>query len=336
MRSQFIATLTAALLASTAGALPPSTRSTERLALPTGFLFPNGIAVTEDGTLFVGSVANGSILRRAAGASEWTLLFPGSEQVFSVTSLRWDAPRGLLWGTSPDAMGLLRPGGSVGKRTSRVFAMDGHTGELRKVVPLPEGVLGNDLSLAPDGGVYLTDSTRAAVLYLRPGAERFESWVTDARLQGRRGPGMASVGPAGIALAADGRTLVINTFGTGRLFVVRPGGKATAPQVSEVALPRRLENPDGMHFAPDGRLLLVEGAIQSGNGRLVAVDVLGEQEGPRRLEVLARNLESPVNLTVSRDGTIWVTEARLRERLLRGTEAPVPESFWVTILAARK
>ena len=47
------------------------------------------------------------------------LAFPGSDEVFSATSLRLDAPRGLLWGTSPDVMGLLRPDGTLGRRKAR-------------------------------------------------------------------------------------------------------------------------------------------------------------------------------------------------------------------------
>lgn len=318
------ALLLAVLLARAAAAEPRS----ERLPLPDGFLYPNGIAHAADGTLFVGSVSNGSVVRRGPGGA-WTVLFPGSDEVFSATSLRLDAPRGLLWGTSPDVMGLLRPGGALGRRGSRLFALDARTGEVRRVVLLPEGSLANDITVAPDGGLYVTDSSRASVLYLRPGSERLETYVTDARFQAK-GPGMSAVGPAGIALAPDGRTLAVNTFGPGRLFLVRPGAAGAPPSVTEVALARRLENPDGMRFAPDGRLLVLEGAIDSGDGRLVRIDVLGPSKGPRPLEVLASGLESPVNLTVAPDGRVWLTEARLRDKLLHGAAAKDPSGFWVT------
>ncbi|QSQ27848.1 hypothetical protein JY651_24400 [Pyxidicoccus parkwayensis] len=317
---------------------PPVSRAAaprrERLSLPSGFMHPNGITHAEDGTLFVGSVPSGRILRRAQGG-DWTELFPGSADVFAVTSLRLDAPRGLLWGTSPDVMGLLRPDGTLGKRTPRLFAVDARTGEVRRIVPIPEGGLGNDITLAPDGGLYVTDSTRASVLYLRPGGERLETYVADARFASKEA-GLSGIGPAGIALAPDGKTLAINTFGPGRLFLVRPGEAGATPTVSEVALPRRLENPDGMRFAPDGRLLVLEGAAKSGDGRVVRIDVLGSASGPKRIEVLASGMESPVNLTVEANGRIWVTEARLRNQLLKGTAAKVPDAFWVTKLSPTK
>ena len=214
----------------------------ERLSLPPGFTYPNGITHAEDGTLFVGSVSSGRILRRAPGG-DWTELFPGSEEVFAVTSLRLDAPRGLLWGTSPDAMGLLRPDGTLGKRAHRLFAVDARTGEVRQIVPIPEGGMGTNLTVAPDGGLYVTDSNQGSVLHLRPGGKQLETYVADARLQAK-GTGMASVGPAGIALAPAGRTLAVNTYGPGRLFLVRAGTEGAPPTVSEVELPRRLENPE--------------------------------------------------------------------------------------------
>ena len=341
--AHLLGALTATLLTTA----PPSTRPApaaadtrqaaaarrERLPLPAGFTYPNGIAHAEDGTLFVGSVSDGRILRRAPGG-DWTVFFPGSEEVFAVTSLRLDAPRGLLWGTSPDVMGLLGPDGTPGKRANRLFAVDARTGELKRVVPIPDGGLGNDVTVAPDGGLYVTDSTRASVLHLRPGGERLETYVSDVRFQAR-GAGMGAIGPAGIALAPDGRTLAINTYGPGRLFLVRPGAAGEPPTVSEVRLPRRLENPDGMRFAPDGRLLVLEGAASSGDGRVVRIDVLGKASGPRRIEVLASGLESPVNLTVEANGRAWVTEARLRDRLLHGASAKVPDAFWVTELSTK-
>lgn len=326
--------LTAALVAATPGApgtAPVSAApSHERLSLPGGFAYPNGITHAEDGTLFVGSVSSGRILRRPPGG-EWTVLFPGSEEVFAVTSLRLDAPRGLLWGTSPDVMGLMRPDGSLGKRAPRLFAVDARSGAVRHIVPVPEGGLGNDITVLPDGGLYVTDSARASVLYLRPGSERLETYVSDARFTSKAA-GLSGIGPAGIALAPDGRTLAINTYGPGRLFLVRMGA---TPAVSEVALPRRLENPDGMRFAPDGRLLVLEGAANSGDGRVVRIDVLGKSSGPKPIEVLASGMESPVNLTVEANGRVWVTEARLRERLLKGAAAKVPDTFWVTKLSTR-
>jgi hypothetical protein len=49
---------------------------------------------------------------------------------------------------------------------------------------------------------------------------------------------------------------------------------------------------------------------------------------PKEIETLASGLESPVNLTIAGQ-TIWITESRIRHRLLPGKEAAVPDAFFV-------
>lgn len=98
--------------------------------------------------------------------------------------------------------------------------------------------------------------------------------------------------------------------------------------VEVISLERPLENPDGMQFASDGSLLLTEAAIESGNGRLVRIDVLSETN-PKPVETLVSNLDTPVNLTVS-DNEVWVTESRIRHRLLPGKKAEIPDRFFIS------
>lgn len=49
--------------------------------------------------------------------------------------------------------------------------------------------------------------------------------------------------------------------------------------------------------------------------------------GARTLETLLFGLQSPVNLTSAPDSRVWVTEARIRHRLLAGREQEFPTSF---------
>jgi hypothetical protein len=83
-----------------------------------------------------------------------------------------------------------------------------------------------------------------------------------------------------------------------------------------------------MQFAPDGSLLVTEGAVKSGNGRLLRIDVLSSATKPKAVETLASNLESPVNLTVV-GGEVWVTESRIRHRLLPGRENDILDRFLI-------
>ncbi|EOG4615994.1 hypothetical protein ACLD9I_005665 [Pseudomonas aeruginosa] len=282
------------------------------LALPSGELYPNGIAWASDGTLYVGFVTSGRILRKRPGEN-WGLFFGGAEAVFAANSLRLDEKHGLLWGTSPDFLS------SGQARPHRVFALDLTTGEIRRSLTLPGGGMPNDTFLTSDGIVYLTDTSSGAILRLRPKDKEFEVVYQDERLAGPSG-----IGAAGIVRTQDG-TLIVNNFGTGKVYILDEVSR-TPPELRELLLPRLIENPDGMGLAPDGSLVVLENAIQSGAGKILRiVDPL--QPGPRNIEVLREGLESPVNLTITANGCALITESRIRHRLLPGHEADTPGRF---------
>ena len=90
---------------------------------------------------------------------------------------------------------------------------------------------------------------------------------------------------------------------------------------------RKLENPDGILFTPDGKLLVTEGAIASGNGRLLRINLFSSGTAPKPIETIAEGIESPVNLTVA-GNNVWVTESRIRH-LLPGREKDIPNRFFI-------
>ncbi len=289
------------------------------IELPANFQYPNGIAHASDGTLYVGSVTSGQILRINPEGKVETF-FPGNDEVFAATSLRLDEPRGVLWGTSPDFLGTRGANGEVTRRSHRIFAIDTRSGEVLRVIPMPDGGFGNDLAIAPTGGIYVTDSSRPRIHYLAPGATQFQTWAEDEQFRAQE------IGLAGIARHSSG-VLIVGKFSDGELLKItpQPQGKAT---VETIPLARELENPDGIQFAPDGSLLVTEGSVESGNGRLLRIDVLSRGTEPRPVETLVENLESPVNLTVAGED-IWISEARIRHRLIPGQENAIPDRFFI-------
>jgi hypothetical protein len=200
------------------------------------------------------------------------------------------------------------------------FAIDSRTGKVLRVTLMPDGGFGNDMALDADGGVYLTDSSRPRIYYLAPGAAQLQIWAEDTRWATKE------IGLSGIARRPDG-VMVVGLFSGGELFKVvqEPQGRV---KVEAIPLARKLENPDGMQFAPDGRLLVTEGAIASGNGRLLRIDVVSPATKPKAVETIAADMESPVNLTVA-GRNVWVTEARIRHRLLPGREKDIPNRFFI-------
>lgn len=295
-------------------ALPKPAAALTSITLPDGAAYPNGIAATPDGSLYIGLITDGKILKRDT-AGQWSTLTPGSPEVFAATSLRLDPARQLLWGTSPDFLPQGRP-----PRPHRVFSIDLATGTIRDSLPLPGAGFGNDIALTEDGDVLLTDSAGGRVLRIAAGTQTFTTLLESALLEPNEG---GRIGAAGIARAPDGR-LVIGNFGSGKLILHDSGG------TRELLLPRRIDNPDGMAFAPDGALIVLEGALTSGEGKVLRI-AHPFAAGQRAVEVLADGLDSPVNLTITPSGTLYLTESRIRHRM-NGGKAPEPGSFRVLVM----
>lgn len=296
-----------------------SVRELNPLELPAGFQYPNGIARSQDGTLFVGSVLSGRILQINA-AGEAQTFFEGNSDIFSVTSLRLDEPRNLLWGASPDVLGTPQNNGETVRRPHRIFAIDRRSGEVRHIIPMPDGGFGNDIALDPQGGVYVTDSLRPRIHYLPPGTTQFQTWAEDDRFRTQ-----LRFGLSGIVRHSDG-VLFVTMYSDGRLFKVTPQ-PAGNPIVDEIELPRKIDGSDAIQFAADGSLIMIEGGIDSGNGRLLQLH--GLESGARpQFNTLASGMDLPVNLTVA-GGEIWLTESLFRHRLVSGQETAIPDRFFV-------
>lgn len=264
-----------------------------RIPLPGDAGYPNGVALTPDGTVLIGFVDRGRILARGQGGG-FAEVFAGSDSSFAATALRFDPRTNLLWVTSPDF--------PAGRLAHRVGAVDIERGEVVWSAPIPDGGFGNDLALDGRGGVFLTDSVLDVVYQLNADGPGFS---TVARLPAASG----KLGAAGIGRQEDG-TLTVGQFSDGNLLRVQEG-KATV-----VDLPRVLENPDGMVVDRDGTLLVLEGAVASGNGRLVRVD---PQLGT--LEALVEGLDSPLNLTLTPTGVL-ISESGIRHLMTEGVEPP--------------
>ena len=286
-----------------------------RLYLPDSISYPNGIAVTSDGSMFVGSVTTGAVAKIDPQNSESRLLVAPQTTIIASTSLRADEARGILWACSPD---VFPTNGTSSRKPSSLVALDLNDGTVTRTVELPQDGFCNDLAIDNRGGVLVTDSFNPRILYLPPD-ERFEVWAQDERFRVADGFGLA-----GIAIAPDG-TVYVGVFANGQLYRIRQ------QKVEPLQLTRKIDNPDGIAIAPNGGLIVCEGNYQSGNGRLLQIDLLGTDGLTGDIKVLAEGLDSPVNLSLH-DKTAWVTEGRLRGLLFPELNLPQPGSFWVRLI----
>jgi len=250
----------------------------DTIALPGDALYPEGIAIAPDGSILVGSLKDGSILRVAPGGSQAeTFVAAGDNDLVSTVGLAIDEERGLLWACSNPA---------------RLVSIDLAGGSVLGGTDLPGGSgFCNDVALAAGGEIYVSDSIEPRVLRLPAGGDQLEPWASDPLFAGD------GFNLNGIALA-DGALYAVK-YNTGELFriPIEEDGRAGAPEV--VTLSRPLESPDGLR-EDAGDLLVVEGG-----GRLARI-LLSDGE----VTTLAEELDGPTSVAVSgRDA--WVVEGQV-------------------------
>lgn len=235
---------------------------------------------SQDGSVYFGSTAKGTIYRAAQGAAQaepWIQASAaGLSNVLGV--LAHDASN-TLWVCQNSTGGR---GGApvVGQTALRSFNL--RTGAPMATYDFPSnGGVCNDMVVAPDGTVYVTESFANRIHRLRPGASALDVWVaaTDDL-----------AGVDGIAMLADG-AVYVNTFFAGRLFriPVNADGSAGALVPIETSLP--LTRPDGLRSVGPRTMIQAEG-----QGRVTELTVEGNRADVR---VLREQLPGATGVTLA-------------------------------------
>jgi hypothetical protein len=235
---------------------------------------------TQDGTLIIGSMGQGTIFRALPGQTEAQPWIAAQDSgTMSVTGVLADERANTLWVCTNDLSGV---GVTVQNRhgPSQLKSFDLHTGAAKSSIPLPGAkAFCNDIAIGPDGSAYVTDSLNPHILRLKPGAAQFEVWVETPQF-GTKGAQLD-----GIAFGTDGHVYV-DTFQGGKFFRVEMKPDGVSGRVTELHPSRTLDHPDGLRPWGDGSFMLAEGG-----GRLDRVTIQGDQV---RIEVLKDGLKGPV------------------------------------------
>jgi hypothetical protein len=258
-----------------------------------GRIFPESLTSTRDGTIYFGSLGQDSVYRAAPNASTAeTWIRPKSNGLQTVLGVLADEGAGTLWVCASTTGG--RDGAPVvGETALKAFSLK--DASFRASYAFPGGGLCNDMAVAKDGTVYVTDTTGARVLRLKKGASALDVWVAD--------PAMLNTAD-GIAVLADG-AVYVNSVGQGFLVRVPVNTDGSAGRITKLETTRPLMHPDGMRSVGPKTLLLVEG-----DGRLDEVTINGSTAEVR---VLRDGLVGPTAVTYA-GGMAYVSEARLNYR----------------------
>ena len=244
---------------------------------------------SQDGSVFFGSTAKGTIYRAAPGAAQaepWILA--STAGLTNVLGVLADDKSNTLWVCQNSTGGR---GGApvVGQTALRSF--DLRTGAAKGTYNFPSnGGVCNDMAVAPNGTVYATESFANRIHRLRPGARELDLWVP-------ANPQLAGVD--GIALLADG-AVYVNTFFAGQIFriPVNPDGSAGTMVQIETSLP--LTRPDGLRTVGPQTLIQAEG-----QGRLAELTIKGTRAEVR---VIREGLTAATGVTILGDSALVLVE----------------------------
>lgn len=215
-------------------------------------LTPEGLAYDPaEGRLFVGDMAGREIL--AVGRDGGVSVF-ASGLALRPLGLKVDAGRRWLWAATTNAFS------DASDKRGDLVAYDLSTGRQVGSWTHPEAISFNDLDVAPNGDVYVTDSAGGAVYRLRDGAMD--------RLTPAGGMGY----PNGIAVDGQGRHVFVAQGAGLRRIEVASG------EVSRVASPRDFSpiGVDGLYWK-DGGLIAVQNVGTPGRVLRLRLSAAGDR-----------------------------------------------------------
>ena len=247
MRNQTIRRFVFAVVAfASASPLVRAQARTEITINDTGVQAEN-LTSSQDGAVYFGSTAKGTIYRASPGASQAEPWIQASTAgLTNVLGVLADDKTNTLW-VCQNSTGGRGGAPTVGQTALRSF--DLRTGAAKGTYPFPSnGGVCNDMAIAADGTVYATESFANRIHRLRPGATALDVWATDQRF----------AGIDGIAILADG-AVYVNTFFSGEIFRIPVSGDGSAGTIVKIETSMPLGRPDGLRTVGPRTLIQAEG-----------------------------------------------------------------------------
>src|SRR5580692_8780747 len=253
-------------------------------------LYPESMSSGADGTVYIGSM-KGILFRARPGSAKATAWIKptAANGILTLLGVLVDAPTQTLWLCSDP--GALRSPPVTG--TASLMAFDLKTGRQRGHYPFPAPAsVCNDISVAPNGDVYASDTPNGRILRLAKGAKSLTVFAEDPRLKGIDG----------LVFGGNG-VLYLNNVSRNQLLIIDIHADGTAGPITPMVLSQPVAGPDGFRSIGGNRFLLAEG----NSGRVDLVTISGVHAD---IHVLREGLQSPPAVTLV-GNTVYALEGKI-------------------------
>ncbi len=274
---------------------------TNEVPLPGDDFYPEGIAVSAEGDLYVGSLSKNEIWRLDRQTKRIERFSAPDANLRSIIGVHVSGDGRSLHACSSD------PKGAYPDRRSELVTFDLQSGAVTGRAQLPRGGLCNDIAELADGTILLTDSFGGRIFALRPGSRELSVWAMspDFAGEGFNLNGITSVVDAVFAVK----------YNSGELFKFT--WDLNGVKHERLSLDRPLNGPDGLERLGPDTLLVVEGFTGS-------VSIIDLSTGS--LSVVAQDLDSPTTAAIF-DGFAYVVQGQLDHFFGMTQEPPGPFSL---------
>jgi len=253
-------------------------------------VFPESITALPDGTVILGGMLQPWIYRAKPGAA---------------IAERWIDLRGVgsaAWGVLPDQRtntlyactvafplpAKITP--PVKERHSTLRAFDLTTGAVKGAWALQGDTNAcNDITVAPDGTVYVSDLANGEIQRLKKGAAAMDVWL--------KTPELANVD----GIVFNGPTLYVSNVSTSKIYRIPVNADGSVGMPVEVTLSQPIKGPDGVR-AWNGKLYVAE----NGANQISELTLKGDTA---TVTVLGTGYQTATGVAPAGD-TVWVGESK--------------------------
>lgn len=222
-----------------------------RARVPASFGLVEGAVRTPAG--WVASSVTGQNLLLSRDGQRWRSF--DATGMASFSGLTVDPRSGLVWASAGQFEQTPKPANTF----SGLVLVDPRRGRIVRKVAAPAGVVPSDITIGPDGTLFVSDPVGGSVWQARPGASELAPLVAPGLLRS----------PQGLALSQDRKRLYVSDYGSGIAVVDLAGGTV-------------------MRLAADTPMMLdgIDGLIRYGN-ELIAI-----QNGTRPMRIVSIRLSA--------------------------------------------